>query len=134
MLCLSAIYVSSLSRNGLHALLATIPAIAAAVVCWLALLMLTFWLVAPFAVALKEFLQPLSGFSRANPKLWSQLRMWLPSTSIGVLLLFLAAHNHATTERSRSRIGRQAVWMVVIAWGSAVVLFIVDISRGMVVR
>jgi len=134
MLCLSAIYVSSLSRNGLHALLATVPVIAVALAGFMGLIMLTFWLLAPFAEALKDGLEPLSRFSRANPKVWSQLRMWVPLTSIGVLLMYFAARNHATTEQSRSRVGRQAVWMVMVAWGSAVVLFIVDVSRGMVVR
>jgi len=133
-LCLAAIYVSSLSRNGLHALLATVPVIAVAVVCWLGLLMLTFWLAVPFAEALKELLLPLSRFSRAYPKVWSQLRMVLPLTSIGLLLVYFAARNHTTTERSRARIGRQVAWMVVIAWASAAVLFVVDVSRGMVVR
>jgi len=133
-LCLAAIYVSSLSRNGLHAVLATVPAIAVWVAGLGTLLMLTYWLLAPFADVLKDWLLPLSKFSRANPMLWSQLRIWVPLTSIGVLLVLFAASNHATTERSRSRIARQAVWMVMITWGSAVVLFVVDITRGMVVR
>lgn len=134
MFCLSAIYVSSLSRNGLHALLATVPAIAVALAGFIALLMVTFWLLAPFAEVLRDWVEPLSRFSRANPKLWSQLRLGVPFTCVGVLLAYFAARNHATTERSRSRIWRQAAWILAIAWASAAVLFIVDISRGMVVR
>ncbi len=134
MLCLSAIYVSSLSRNGLYALLATVPAIAVALAGFIALLMMSFWILAPFAEVLKDWVEPLSKFSRSNPKLWSQLRLGVPFTCVGGLLAYFAARNHATTERSRAQIGRQAAWILAIAWGTTMVLFVVDITRGMVLR
>lgn len=130
-LCLSAMYVSSLNTNGLHALLATVPAIALAVATWLLMLLVTLWLLTPFLGTLGDWLQPLVNVSREQPRLWRELRMWVPLGSVCVLLFFWAGSNHTTTVRPRAHLVKQAAWIVATAWGSALVIFAVDAVRGM---
>lgn len=133
--CIAAVYISSLSRNGLHALLATVPAITVGIALWLGMVALTVWLATPFADVIREsLLEPLIRFSRTEPALWRQLRTWVPLSCLGILLITLTARNHVTADRSRARVLTQAAWILATAWGSALLLILVDATRGMMLR
>lgn len=113
----AALYVSSLSRSGMYALLATAPAM---VVAGGAVTLLT-WVVpvvaTPAIRALAEVIVPVLGIDTPDWR-WRQIPV-AAAWALGVgLLLTLAGANHRTADRSRARILRQCAWfagLIVVA-------------------
>lgn len=124
--CLAALYVSSLSTNGVHALLATPPLIGAAVV----LLMVVTWplvdSMAPAGRWLADVLPPVFRVSPGQYRWWLSDGTWWLVAGLGLLLFHFGFVNHATAERSRRTVIWQFGWATAYALGALLVLSVVS--------
>lgn len=114
LLCVSALYVSSLSDSGIQATLATVPVMAAAT----GIAAVLFWpitaVAAPAVQALAEWVTPLLDITQPAWR-WRYYPLnagWV--AGVGMVLVFAGA-NHRTADRSRSRVLRQCAWLVALA-------------------
>lgn len=114
-LCVIGLYTSSLSRSGVHALLAAPVIIAVSVFITGSVIMTT----SPLVRWVAETFQPILGVDTAFVKSWDRHSYVFVIGGAGLLLLFAAA-NHVTVDRSRGRLARQAAW--VLAYGVASML------------
>ncbi len=114
MMCLGALYVSTLNTNGLRALLATGPVLA---LCFATAIFLDYYLVSPrYGVVL-----PLvRGLAKALPVVdvdggaylwWARHGPEWFAAGLGALLLWFGNANHKTSDRSRGRLARQFGWI-----------------------
>ena len=125
MLCVAALYVSSLNTNGLRALLVTGPAIALAVLFGLEVL----WRIAdaaqPVARSLSRVLQPIVEIDRGDYAWWARhgLQWWAAGLALPLLLFGYA--NHRTADRNVGRVVRQLGWLSVYVVAGMVFLSVI---------
>jgi hypothetical protein len=124
MLCAAALYVSTLSSNSLRALLATVPATAAAIVTAVVL----WWLIGDIAEAPVRWLAqalPIE-MTQATFSWWMRRGIvWLAAGSMVVLLAFAHA-NHRTADRGSRRLATQFAWLMSYAMASVLVLAVIS--------
>jgi hypothetical protein len=114
LLCVSALYVSSLSSSGIHAILSTVPAMAVAAGIVLVVLWPIAGLAVPLVRNLAEWVYPLLNISQPDWR-W-RYYPYYAGLIIGIATtLSFASANHRTDDRSRSRIIRQVAWLVALA-------------------
>lgn len=126
MLCVGALYISSLSSNALRALLMTGPAIAAAVIVGLMALWPVVEAVQPAVRWLAQAL-PIVEIDRGAYTWWMRNGFQWVTAGLAALLLRFAYTNHRTADRSLGRAARQFGWLS--AYGVAAALFVRLISQ-----
>ncbi len=111
LVCVAALYSSSLSRSAMRALIGTALVAAAAPA-------LTWIIIGPAVVVSETVLLPLLGqLPLATFDSWI-VRRWLPPATLFVaagLAIVLAGRNHRTLELPRPRVARQVAMLVVVA-------------------
>jgi hypothetical protein len=127
-LCVIGLYTSSLSRSGVHALLAA-PVVVVATWFFIGLLA---WPWLDLLLGIAETLQPILGVDDAFARLWERHSYVWVAGGAGLLLVFAGA-NHRTVDRSRARLARQAVWVIAYIAGALLLTFIVT-AMGMLSR
>lgn len=109
LLSLSALYVSSLSANGVHALLATPPLVGGAVL----LTMVTTWPLNPvtqrLAPGVAALLDPVIRLERYAG--WFDDCVWWAVVGLNLMLLWFSYVNHSSADRSARTIVRQLGWL-----------------------
>jgi hypothetical protein len=109
LLCLSALYVSSLSANGVHALLATPPLLGGAAL----LIMVTGWPLNPLtqrlALGVATLLDPAIRLERYVG--WSSDVIGWAVVGLNLLLVWFSYVNHFSADRSPRAIVRQLGWL-----------------------
>ena len=123
---LAALYVSSLSSNGVHALLASPPVIGAA----LGLEMLVIWPIGAMAnPAVRWFAEvasPLLHVDRRQHSWWFSDGTWWLAAGLGLLLFYFGFANHSTADRSRRTVMRQFGWATAYALGAILLLSVIS--------
>ncbi len=127
-LCVIGLYTSSVSRSGVHALLAA-PVVMVAT--WF-LIWLLVWPWLDLLLSIAETLQPILGVDYAFARLWERHSYVWVAVGAGLLWSFAAA-NHRTADQSRARLARQAVWVIAYTAGALFVNIIVNMM-GFVAR
>jgi hypothetical protein len=126
LLCLAALFVSSLSANGVHALLATPLVIGGTLM--VAVVMI--WPMAPVAIGelqgVATLLQPTVKMDRSLHGWWmTDGALWMRA-GMGLVLAYFGFANHTTSERSRRTLAWQFGWIVGYALAALLVLALVS--------
>jgi hypothetical protein len=120
LLCVTALYVSSLSNTGLQALLATVPAIVFGVGGFVLTAVPVMSVVAPSAWA--SWVQGVVPLDRATLTWLAREGMPWFFAGAALLLCYFAAANLRTQDRNRLRIARQVAWIVSYSIGVVTML------------
>jgi hypothetical protein len=111
LICVCAMYVSSLSTSGMRALLSSLPAVAGAAFVALSLIRLLDRFLRPvFLDLLRPHREVLYTYASAIQVL-NRYSGLVVVVTMCLFLLVLAGANHRTTDRSPSRIVRQTGWL-----------------------
>lgn len=121
LLCVAALYVSSLSDSGIHATLATVPAMVAAAGIVVLVISPVIALAAPFVQQLAGWVYPWLDITQPDWR-WHRYPLSAGWFMCVVVVLSFAGVNHRTADRSIPHVLRQCAWL------AAVVMMVLTVS------